>query len=49
MAEHHSKKRTGKLLKHWKQECKSTEVTEKDEFKKRAEWFKENWKVEKLN
>ena len=49
VAEHHSKKRTGKLLKHWKQECKSTEVTEKDEFKKRAEWFKENWKVEKLN
>ena len=35
--------------KHWKQERKSTEFTEKDEFKKREEWFKENWKVENPN
>ena len=49
VAEHHSKKLTGKLLKHWKQERKSTEFTEKDEFKKREEWFKENWKVENPN
>ena len=49
VAEHHSKKLTVKLLKHWKQERKSTEFMEKDEFKKREEWFKENWKVENPN
>ena len=38
-----------KLLKHWEQECKSTEARTKDEFAKKVEWFKENWMVEKAN
>ena len=49
MAEHHSKELTEKLLKHWEQECKSTEDSAKDEFEKKVEWFKENWMVEKAH
>ena len=37
MAEHHSKKLTGKLLRHWGQECKSTEARAKDEFEKKLD------------
>ena len=49
VAEHHSKKLTEKLLKHWEQERNSTEARPKDEFEKKVEWFKENWMVEKAN
>ena len=49
VAEHHSKELTEKLLKHWEQECKSTEARAKDEFEKKVEWFKENWMVEKTH
>ena len=49
MAEHHSKELTEKLLKHWEQECTSTEARAKDEFEKKVEWFKENWMVEKTH
>ena len=49
VAEHHSKELTEKLLKHWEQECKSTEARAKDEFEKKAEWFKENSMVEKTH
>ena len=49
MAEHHSKELTEKFLKHWEQECKSTETRVKNEFEKKVEWFKENWMVEKAH
>ena len=49
VAEHHSKELTEKLLKHWEQECTSTEARAKDEFEKKVEWFKENWMVEKTH
>ena len=49
VAEHHSKELTEKLLKHWEQECKSTETKAKDEIEKKVEWFKENWMVEKAH
>ena len=49
VAEYHSKEFTEKLLKHWEQKCKLTEARAKDEFEKKVEWFKENWKVEKAN
>ena len=38
-----------KFLKHWEEECKSTEARAKDEFEKKVEWFKENWMVEKTH
>ena len=36
-------------LGHWEQEFKSIETRAKDELKKKVEWFKENWMVEKAN
>ena len=47
VAEHHSKELTEKLLKHWKQKCKSTEARAKDEFEKKVELFQGNWIAEK--
>ena len=36
-------------MKHWEQECKSTEARAKDEFEKTVEWLKENWIAEKVD
>ena len=49
MAAHHPKELTEKLLKHWEQECKSTEARAKDKFEKKVEWFKQNWMVEEIH
>ena len=49
MAEHYFKELTQKLLKHWEQDCNSTEARAKDECEKKVEWVKENWMVEKTH
>ena len=49
VAEHHSKDLTEQILRHWAQECKSTEARAKNDFEKKVEWFKETWMVEKAN
>ena len=49
MAERYSKELAQKLLKHWEQDCKSTEARAKDECEKKVEWVKENWIVEKTH
>ena len=49
VAEHHSKDLTEQVLRHWAQECKSTEARAKNDFEKKVEWFKETWMVEKAN
>ena len=49
VTEYHSKKLTEILLRHWEQQCKSTEARAKDESEKNTEWFKENWMVGKAS
>ena len=49
LVEHHSKELAENLLRPWELESKSTEDTAENEFKKKAEWFTENWMIKKRN